>query len=306
MKTLNVNKLTILLGLFLVSAFFTTSANAFTACTYNAENQITTDMDSVEVLSLCAADPVQRKVQAYKIGLCTELPYNTNYKTVCDFIYDSATPIELIAEKGVSSTISGIDNFTLIEDKLYTHTVLLISNRTSVKTLVEFPSDRLGATGQGTYCWSNGNAFAYLADLTRATYNVECGTLSEANPQFNTEITAHMQDVTDPSVVGFARNFPDYDGGWTNILLSNEDDIATFDLGVAEYAAATSAIYWLAGRGIDGGAGLTVTANTTALDLQFLVSWGSLLSWKVDDHCATTSCLSQILTAGFDFTASVN
>ena len=28
MKTLNLNKLTILLGLFLVSAFFTTSANA--------------------------------------------------------------------------------------------------------------------------------------------------------------------------------------------------------------------------------------------------------------------------------------
>jgi len=33
MKTLNINKLTILLGLFLVSAFFTTSANA--ACVLN-------------------------------------------------------------------------------------------------------------------------------------------------------------------------------------------------------------------------------------------------------------------------------
>ena len=304
MKTLNVNKLTILLGLFLVSAFFTTSANAFVNCTFNAENQVSTDMDTAN--GICNANPTQRKVQAYKIGLCTELPYNTNYKTVCDFIYDSATPIELIAEKGVSRTISGIGNFTLIEDKLYTHTVLLISNTSSVKALLEFPSDRLGRTGQGTYCWSNGRAYTSSTTDNRATYNAECGTLSEANPQFNTETTAHMQDVTDSSVVGFARNFPDYDGGWTNILLSNEDDIATFDLGVAEYAAATSAIYWLAGRGIDGGAGLTVTANTTALDLQFLVSWGSLLSWKVDDHCATTSCLRQILTAGFDFTASVN
>ena len=40
MKTLNLNKLTILLGLFLVSAFFTTGANAL--CTVNADGEIIT------------------------------------------------------------------------------------------------------------------------------------------------------------------------------------------------------------------------------------------------------------------------
>ena len=40
MKTLNLNKLTILLGLFLVSAFFTTGANA--ACVVNADGAIVT------------------------------------------------------------------------------------------------------------------------------------------------------------------------------------------------------------------------------------------------------------------------
>jgi hypothetical protein len=303
MKKLITNKLfrtlTILLLLTLNGGAF-----AFSECTYNAQNQVNTDMDTTE--GLCLADPIQRRVQAYKIGLCTELPYNTNYKTVCDFIYDSGTAIELIAEKGVSRPLGGIGNISLIEGKLYTHSVLLISNTSSVKALLEFPSERLGRTGQGTYCWSNGRAFTSTTIDNRATYNAECGTLSEANPQFNTETTAHMADVTDSSVVGFSRNFPNWDGGWTNILLSNEDDIATFDLGVATYGAATSAVYWLAGRGIDGGAGLTVTANTTTLDLQFLVSFGSLLGWKADDHCATTSCLRQISIGGFDFTASVN
>ena len=41
MKTLNVNKLTILLGLFLVSAFFTTGANAL--CVESSAGVIETD-----------------------------------------------------------------------------------------------------------------------------------------------------------------------------------------------------------------------------------------------------------------------
>ena len=44
MKTLNLNKLTILLGLFLVSAFYTTSANA--ACVESSAGVIETDYSS--------------------------------------------------------------------------------------------------------------------------------------------------------------------------------------------------------------------------------------------------------------------
>ena len=79
MKTLNLNKLTILLGLFLVSAFFTTAANA--SCRY-------TDAGLLDVVSgdtdapvyetsrsargdQCSDTPDEYEITFYKLGLCT-------------------------------------------------------------------------------------------------------------------------------------------------------------------------------------------------------------------------------------------
>ena len=97
MKNLNIFKaITLFSAIIFVQAFSTTGAKAYTACSINSENQITDDMSSY---GDCMTDPTHRKVSAYKVGLCTELPYATNYKQVCDFISDKTTPIELKAIK---------------------------------------------------------------------------------------------------------------------------------------------------------------------------------------------------------------
>ena len=124
MKTLITNKFS---RAFAVLLLLTLSgvATANTECTYNSDSQITTDVSGD---GWCLErDSLARKVSAYKFGLCTELPYANNFQSVCEFIYESDTVLELIAEKGVTSSVSGIGDFFLTQDKLFTHSVLLLS-----------------------------------------------------------------------------------------------------------------------------------------------------------------------------------
>ena len=154
MKNLNILKaITLFSAIIFLQAFSASGAKAYTQCTFNSENQITDDMSS---FGECMADPTHRKVLAYKVGLCTELPYATNYKQVCDFIYDKTTPIELEAIKNASVSVAGFGEISLTEGTEYTHSMVLISNKTYVKSLISFPSDRHGTSGTGKWCWSNG------------------------------------------------------------------------------------------------------------------------------------------------------
>ena len=100
MKHLNVLKvITLFSAIIFLQTFSATGAKAYTACTFNSDNQITDDMSNY---GECNADPTHRKILAYKVGLCTELPYDTNYKQVCDFIYDKSTPISTNSEEANS------------------------------------------------------------------------------------------------------------------------------------------------------------------------------------------------------------
>ena len=135
MKTLITNKLFRALAILLL---LTVSGGVIAAgeCTYNAEDQITTDVSRD---GWCTErDSMARKVSAYKFGLCTELPYANNFQSVCEFIYESDTALELIAEKGVTSSVSGIGDFFLTQDKLFTHSVLLLDYNSATKGLAEF------------------------------------------------------------------------------------------------------------------------------------------------------------------------
>jgi len=288
------------------------SAQAWSQCSYNSQNQIDNNLSGANP-GFCNADPLQRKVNAYKIGLCTELPYHNNYEQVCDLIYDSPTPIELVAEKGTSKSIDGIGDITLIEGKSYTHSVLLISNTTYVKTLLEFDSPKLGKTGSGNHCWSVGVNISTTDMSTRSGFSADCGTLSQSDPQYNTETSAYFTSAVNPNVPAMERNFPTYNGGWTNELMSNDVDKATFDSETPTWNDSTNTSYWLAGRPINPS--VEVKPSTTNLDLRFEVSWGSLIGYSgVQSHngdnwdsaCAATPCIGDMRIAGFDFTVVLN
>lgn len=307
--------------------FMANTSLAFDNCTLNSDKQVTTSMSGVSE-SFCYIDPTHRKVEAYKIGLCTELPYANNYKTVCDFIYNSPTPIVLEAEKGISKAVSGFGDITLIEGKEYTHSVMLISNKTYVKSLIQFPSTRLGATGKGgtgsgTWCWSSGGGVNLSVSNTfvssRSTFTATCGTETEANPVYNFELSnSFASAVSGEDKPAVERNFPTWSAdashtnrGWSNELMSDEDTKAVFNTTPASWSdATTNSVYWLAGRPINPSVSVTATNNT--LDLRFLVSYGALIQYSGDSdsgawdtECDTTPCIGMIRTGGFDTNVTI-
>jgi len=312
MKNLNIFKaITLFSAVILLQAFSATGVKAYTECTLNSENQITDDMSGT---SECLADPTHRKVLAYKVGLCTELPYASNYKTVCDFIYDKTTPIELEAIKNASVSVTGFGQVSLKEGVEYTHSVLLVSNITYVKSLFSFPTERQGASGTGKWCWSNGGGTTTKNQAPdqmtlKSNFSVECGLESEANPQYNYEINNAFGSAVTEGIPALERNFPS--DNWTNELMSDEDTKAVFETTPPNWSTPnTNSVYWLAGRPITPS--VTVNANTKNLDLRFLVSYGSVIwysgvaatgrtpseNWHTD--CDTTPCVGRIRVGGFN------
>ena len=297
MKTLITNKF---FRAFAVILLLTLSGGAIAAgeeCTYNADNQITTD---VSVDDWCIErDSMARKVSAYKFGLCTELPYANNFQSVCEFIYESDTALELIAEKGVTSSVSGIGDFFLTQGKLFTHSVLLLDYNSATKGLAQFTEAQTGRTGTGTYCWSNGRSHEVTFSETRSTFSAECGDLADADPQWNSRSYHLFADVGNAAIPALERNFPSWDGGWTNILLDSNLDAAAYTSSAPyDFDSTTNTKYWLAGRGIDSGRGITVTSLTEGLDIQFKVSWGVYLSYN-------STGIWSMSPAGFDLTIAL-
>ena len=317
MKNINILKTFALFSaVIFLQAFSATGAKAYTPCTFNSDNQISIDMSGY---GICNADPTHRKVLAYKVGLCTELPYATNYKKVCDFIYDKTTPIELEAIKNASVSVTGFGQVSPNEGVEYTHSVLLVSNISYVKSLFSFPTDRQGASGTGKWCWSNGGGTTTKNQASdqmtlKSNFSVECGLESEANPQYNYEINNAFGSAVTEGIPALERNFPS--DNWTNELMSDEDTKAVFETTPPNWSTPnTNSVYWLAGRPITPS--VTVNANTETLDLRFLVSYGSVIwysgvaatgrtpseNWHTD--CDTTPCVGRIRIGGFNMNVKV-
>ena len=216
MKTLNINKLTILLGLFLVSAFFTTGANA--ACVVNSagaidmigsaaelkvHDTVTTYDDEGEVeyqaggntrKNDCTVTPDAYKLKFYKVGVCTADP-DLNDLTSCQMFFESAAGIEVDVKKGVSNAFD-IPEFT-IDPGTYPWLYVQISAKLGMRWQAEFSSAVTGkSSSSGIHCWSedalvpftrsaeNSNATVATAFGTSLAYNansVKCGTQAEAN-----------------------------------------------------------------------------------------------------------------------------
>jgi len=178
MKTLNLNKLTILLGLFLVSAFFTTGANA--GCVVNATGAIITDygdrsgdnnenfpvsdtiadedFDALDPRDGCNVTPTEYKLTFYKYGICKADP-SLGDITSCAFLFESVDGIEHDIELG-NSEILPIPEF-VIESGLYPYSYVLLSNKLGMKWSARIRNtttgnNAAGTVGAGTSCWTSG------------------------------------------------------------------------------------------------------------------------------------------------------
>ena len=173
MKTLNLNKLTILLGLFLVSAFFTTSANA--ACVVDADGDIVTtygnsdgrgvtdtvgDTDNAAGVQVdyCLVTPTEYKLVFYKYGICKADP-DLGDLSSCAFLFEDAAGIEHDIELGVTESLP-IPEFA-IEPGIYPYSYVLLSNELGMKwsgtmDAATTGEDAAGTAGDGTSCWTSG------------------------------------------------------------------------------------------------------------------------------------------------------
>jgi hypothetical protein len=228
MKTLNLNKLTILLGLFLVSAFFTTGANAL--CTVNADGEIITPANAVEnkvsddtttydgegnvdyqagaADNVCLITPATYKIVFYKVGVCTADP-DLNDLSSCEMFFEDAAGITVDIQAGVSSSFD-IPEFT-ITPGTYPFLYVQLSSKLGMKWQGSMSNNVTGSSGAGKYCWTNNAGFhsiasqedmdnggdatatvetAYGTSLAYNAVTVDCGTLAEANAGviFNYEV----------------------------------------------------------------------------------------------------------------------
>jgi len=233
MKTLNLNKLTILLGLFLVSAFFTTGANAL--CTVNADGEIITpasaanekvsddttsydedgnvDYQAGDATNDCSITPDTYKIVFYKVGVCTADP-DLNDLSSCEMFFEDAAGITVDIKAGVSSTFD-IPEFT-ITPGTYPFLYVQLSNKLGMKWQGSMSNNVTGSSGTGKYCWTNNAGFhsfaaqanpsadptvtvetAYGTSLAYNAVTVDCGTLAEANAGviFNYEVITRFTEA---------------------------------------------------------------------------------------------------------------
>ena len=233
MKTLNLNKLTILLGLFLVSAFFTTGANAL--CTVNADGEIITPASATELKvsddtttydeegnvdyqagaadKVCMITPDTYKLVFYKVGVCMADP-DLNDLSSCEMFFEDAAGISVDIKAGVSSTFD-IPEFT-ITPGTYPFLYVQLSNKLGMKWQGSMSNNVTGSSGTGKYCWTNNAGFhsmqpqanpgadptvtvetAYGTSLAYNAVTVDCGTLAEANAGviFNYEVITRFTDA---------------------------------------------------------------------------------------------------------------
>ena len=173
MKTLNLNKLSLLIGLFLISIAFSSGAQA-NNCVKDAngviesadgasDNQVkATNGEQTAFTDACTDTPDEYKLTFYKLGLCTA-DTSFNDLTSCKFVINSAAGIEHTII-GAADTPMAIPEF-VIDPGTYPFMVVLISAKLAVKHSFQTSNAVDGATGTGVYCWtSNAGYTGYTSE----------------------------------------------------------------------------------------------------------------------------------------------
>lgn len=103
----------------------------------------------------CFQSPQQMNIRLYEFGLCTSASSPLN-KINCSSLFTSQTGQEI--NLSVGSVNSLVDVVTLVEGQ-YTHGYIVLSNLTSIKTVIEFNAPRLDDRGGlGKFCFTDGRS----------------------------------------------------------------------------------------------------------------------------------------------------
>jgi hypothetical protein len=243
MKTLNLNKLTILLGLFLVSAFFTTGANA--ACVVDADGAIVTTYgngDGKPVTDTvgddetaagaqtenCLVTPSEYKLVFYKYGICKADPSLGDLSS-CAMLFEFAAGIEHDIVKGATEILD-IPEFA-IDPGTYPYSYALISNELGMKWSGTMDAsttgeDAGGTAGNGTFCWTSGHGPRGSASQTS---NGEAVTTVHGNTLASGAITIDCDSTAGTALFNY-EIIPRFTDAYCNADLATNGDRSTFEL----------------------------------------------------------------------------
>ena len=207
MKTLNLNKILLLISLFLISAVFSTAAEA--SCRYTDAGLLDVAVDGdgnsdapVYETSRsargdqCKDTPDEYEITFYKLGICTASTA-ANDLSSCQYIVDNDAGVEHVIVAGTTGAMA-IPEFS-IDPGTYTHMVVVISNKLGIKHSFTASNSVTGVSSSaGTTCWTSvaGPSSFTNEDFTSPHGDtaadgdqlITCGALADSAPVFSYEV----------------------------------------------------------------------------------------------------------------------
>jgi len=248
MKTLHLNKIIILIGLFLISITFSTGADA--SCRYNSglldvqsgnqEYQVYDDaIAGGRYVDACNDTPDEYEITFYKLGLCTATTA-ANDLSSCQYIVNNTSGVTHVIKAGTSGTMA-IPEFS-IDNGTYTHMVILVSNKLGIKHSFTAANSLTGASSSaGTTCWTSvAGPSAYTNEQFTSPHGattadgaqlISCGAASASAPVFSYEVINKLtgEECSDSWVAnGDYSNFGTVGNGTAEVsLLKTDNSFAT-------------------------------------------------------------------------------
>ena len=247
MKTLYLNKLFILIGLFLISAVFSTSADASRRYTDAGLLDVVSGNSDAPVYETaysqrtdqCSDTPDEYEITFYKLGLCTATTA-ANDLSSCQYIVDNAAGVTHAIIAGTSGAMA-IPEFS-IDNGTYTHMLVLVSNKLGIKHSFTASNSLTGASSSaGTSCWTSvAGPSAYTneqftsphgATTANGAQLISCGAASASAPIFSYQVINKLtgEECSDSWVAnGDYSDFGTVGNGTAEVsLLKTDNSFAT-------------------------------------------------------------------------------
>ena len=242
MKTLNVNKILLLISLFLISAVFSTAADA--SCRYTAAGLLDVQSGSQQYQvyetavgrysDACSDTPDEYELTFYKLGICTATSA-ANDLSSCQYIVNDAAGVNHVIVAGTTGAMA-IPEFA-IDPGTYTHMVVVISNKLGVKHSFTATNSLTGASSStGTSCWTSvAGPSAYTNEPITTPHGdtiedgiqlISCGAAADSAPIFSYEVINKLTGERCSST--WLANGDRYQ------VVDEDDNVATVGNGTAE------------------------------------------------------------------------
>ena len=207
MKTLNLNKILLLISLFLISAVFSTAAEA--SCRYTDAGLLDVAVDGdgnsdapVYETSRsargdqCKDTPDEYEITFYKLGICTASTA-ANDLSSCQYIVDNDAGVEHVIVAGTTGAMA-IPKFA-IDPGTYPYMVVVLSNKLGIKHSFTASNSVTGVSSSaGTTCWTSvAGPSSYTNEQFTSPHGattadgaqlITCGALADSAPAFSYEV----------------------------------------------------------------------------------------------------------------------